>query len=135
MSSKDVNHPPFGTHLMLDGYNCAKEPLENANILFELLDKLPMKIGMTKMTAPYIVFTEGNDKKDPGGWSGFVLIQESHISIHTFIKRKFFTFDVYSCKEFDTQIVIDHLKSLFQTEDLEYTIEERGKRYPTENLE
>lgn len=135
MSSKSTKSPSFGTHLMLDGYNCAKEPLENANILFELLDKLPGKIGMTKMTAPYIVFTEGNDKKDPGGWSGFVLIQESHISIHTFVKRKFFTFDIYSCKDFDTQIVIEHLKELFKTDDLEYSIEERGKKYPSENLE
>lgn len=135
MASENSKNPAFGMHLMLDGYNCAREPLESANILFKLLDTLPDKIGMTKMTAPYIVFTEGNDKKDPGGWSGFVLIMESHVSIHTFVKRKFFTFDIYSCKEFDPQFVINYLKELFKTEDVEFSIEERGKKYPSENLE
>ena len=135
MASSNSKKPLFGMHLMLDGYGCAKEPLADANILYNLLDKLPEKIGMTKMTKPYIVFTDGNNEKDPGGWSGFVLIEESHISIHTFIKRKFFTFDLYSCKEFDTEIVIKDLKKLFKTSDVEFSVEERGKKYPTENLE
>jgi len=37
-------------------------------------------------------------KKDPGGWSGFVIIAESHISIHTFPARRFVSIDVYTCK-------------------------------------
>ncbi len=135
MEIPSSKHPPFGMHLMVDGYNCASGPLKDANVVYELLDTLPEKVGMTKMTAPYIVFTEGNDNKDPGGWSGFVLIQESHISIHTFIKRKFFTFDLYSCKEFDHETVISNLKKLFKTDDIDFSIEERGKKYPKENLE
>lgn len=135
MTSPSSKHPPFGMHLMLDGYNCDSKPLGDADTVYKLLDTLPEKIGMTKMTAPYIVFTEGNNIKDPGGWSGFVLIQESHISIHTFIKRKFFTFDLYSCKEFDEKIVIRYLKKIFKTRDIEYSVEERGKKYPKKNLE
>lgn len=135
MSSSRKNNLPFGMHLMLDGYNCDPNPLKDANVVYKLLDELPEKIAMTKMTAPYIVFTEGNQIKDPGGWSGFVLIQESHISIHTFIKRKFFTFDLYSCKEFDEKIVVKYLKKLFKTQDIEFSVEERGKKYPEKNLE
>lgn len=135
MAVTDSKNPPFGMHLMLDGYNCDKKPLEDANILYNLLDTLPEKIGMTKMTKPYLVFTDGNNIKDPGGWSGFVLIQESHISIHTFVKRKFFTFDLYSCKVFDEKIVIRHLKKLFKTKELDFVIEERGKKYPMENID
>ena len=120
---------------MIDGYNCAKQPLEDANLLYKMLDTLPTTIGMTKMTKPYLVFTEGNNAKDPGGWSGFVLIQESHVSIHTFVKRKFFTFDLYSCKEFDANIAIDYLKKMFKTDEMDISIEERGKKYPSENLE
>lgn len=135
MSSKKQEFSPFGMHLMLDGYNCAKEPLADANVLYDLLDKLPEKIGMTKMTKPYLVSTEGNNEKDPGGWSGFVLIEESHVSIHTFIKRRFFTFDLYSCKEFDANLVITYLKKLFKTDDLDFEIEERGKKYPSGNLD
>ncbi len=135
MASSSSKNPPFGMHLMLDGYDCDSKPLSDANVVYNLLDKLPEKIGMTKMTAPYVVFTEGNNERDPGGWSGFVLIEESHISIHTFVRRKFFTFDLYSCKEFDEKIVVKYLKSLFKTKDIEYTVEERGKKYPDKNLE
>lgn len=133
--SSTPNNSSFGMHLMIDGYNCAKQPLEDANLLYKMLDTLPTTIGMTKMTKPYLVFTEGNNIKDPGGWSGFVLIQESHVSIHTFVKRKFFTFDLYSCKEFDADIAIDYLKKMFNTKELDISIEERGKKYPPENLE
>ena len=135
MSSSNTTKTPFGVHLMLDAYDCDIAKLRDANVIYEVLDKLPTLVGMTKMTKPYIVFTEGNDKKDPGGWSGFVLIEESHVSIHTFVRRKFFTFDLYSCKEFDTEKAIDYLKKTFNTNDVEYSIEQRGKRYPDENVE
>jgi S-adenosylmethionine decarboxylase len=35
------------------------------------------------------------------GYSSFAMIAESHLSIHTFPEESFFTFDCYSCKDFD----------------------------------
>lgn len=126
---------PFGVHLMLEAYNCSPRMLRDANIAYKILDELPEKIHMTKMTLPYVVFTPGNDHKDPGGWSGFVIIQESHISLHTFVKRRFVTVDVYSCKEFDTKVTVEYLKKIFKTDEIEYKVEIRGKRYPQENID
>lgn len=125
----------FGLHLMVDAYNCNKKILNDANLLYKFLDDLPTTLGMRKMIKPYIVSTEGNNIKDPGGWSGFVLIEESHISFHTFVKRKFVTIDIYSCKEFDTKVAINYLKKLFTTKDMEVIIEQRGKKYPAENVD
>src|ERR1700730_10959875 len=68
---------PFGLHLMFDAYDCDPNVLDDANLLYDLLDNLPPKLGMRPMIKPYIVRTPGNDKRDPGGWSGFVLIEES----------------------------------------------------------
>ncbi len=126
---------PFGLHLMIDAYNCDPAVLNDANVVYKLLDELPEKIGMKKLIKPYVVFAEGNDKKDPGGWSGFVIIQESHIAIHTFIKRRFITVDVYSCTEFDTEFTIQYFKDIFKTEDMEIEVEKRGKKYPPENID
>lgn len=131
----DKKQRPFGLHLMIDAYNCNPAVLNDANIVYKLLDELPEKIGMKKLIKPYVVFAEGNDKKDPGGWSGFVIIQESHIAIHTFIKRRFITADVYSCTEFDTDFAIRYFKDIFKTEDMEIEIEKRGKKYPPENID
>jgi S-adenosylmethionine decarboxylase len=135
MDNNEKKVSPFGPHLMLEAYGCPVEVLEDANLVYHILDDLPEAIGMHKLIKPYVVFTDGNDKKDPGGWSGFVIIQESHISLHTFIKRRFVTVDVYSCREFDVDKAIAYLKEKFKTDDVEYTVEMRGKRYPSENID
>jgi hypothetical protein len=39
------------------------------------------------------------------GFTSVAIIAESHISLHTFPKRGHFTFDCYSCKDFDYELV------------------------------
>jgi S-adenosylmethionine decarboxylase len=134
MHSKANKSTPFGQHLMLEAYNCPEAILDDANVAYKILDELPTKIGMTKMTLPYVVHAEGNGHKDPGGWTGFVLIAESHISLHTFAKRGYVTVDVYSCKEFDIDSAVNYFKKAFQTDDVEYKVEIRGERYPEKNI-
>jgi len=125
---------PFGLHLMLDAYNCDPVVLDNADSVYKILNELPNEIGMHKMMPPYVIRAVGNDKKDPGGLSGFVIIEESHISMHTFVKRGFVTIDVYSCKIFDTEKTLAYFKKALKTEDLEVYIQERGKKYPNKNI-
>jgi S-adenosylmethionine decarboxylase len=126
---------PFGMHLMLDMYNCSFDALNDKQIVYNALKSLPKKIKMKILLEPIVVFAQPNGKKDPGGWSGFVILQESHMSVHTFIKRKFVTIDVYACKEFDSEFVLSFFKKIFGSTDLEYTVESRGKKYPNEDIE
>lgn len=134
-SYKKIKNIPFGLHLMFDAYGCSKEALNSQQIVQNALNELPEIIGMKKLIEPVVLFAEGNDKRDPGGWTGFVVIQESHISIHTFVKRRFVTADVYSCKEFDPQIAIDYLKKIFRPDESDIKVEVRGEHYPLENIE
>jgi len=126
---------PFGLHLMLEAYNCPPEVLNDANLAYKILDEVPAKIGMKKLIKPYVVFAEPNGKRDPGGWSGFVIVQESHVSLHTFIKRRFVTVDVYSCKEFNPDVAIEYFRKAFKTDELEYHVEVRGLKYPPANID
>lgn len=135
MKKKARKNEPFGLHLMLDAYRCGKRPLKNKNLVFKILDEMPGMLGMKKLTEPQVVFANPNGIRDPGGYSGFVMIQESHISLHTFIKRRFITADVYSCKHFDYLVAIDYFKKAFNTEDVEFHLEQRGIRYPSENID
>jgi S-adenosylmethionine decarboxylase len=125
----------FGPHVMLDAYRCDPKSLNDKKLVYKFLDTLPAKIGMKKMMKPYVMYAEANDKKDPGGWSGFVMIQESHISIHTFIKRRFVTADIYSCKEFDTEKAVNFFKKAFKPKNIDSIVETRGKKYPAENID
>lgn len=125
----------FGLHLMIDGYGGDPKKLNDREIVFRCLDELPGKTNMTKITDPVIKSFPGNDIKDPGGHSGFVMIAESHISVHTFPARKFVSIDVYTCKnEMDKDYIIGYFKDQFGLEDMEINFVKRGTHYPLRNL-
>ena len=127
----------FGPHLIFDGYGADPTLLGNMELCFDALNMLAKLAGMRKMMEPIVIKSEGNltlGGKDPGGFSGFVIIQESHISLHTFVKRKFLTVDLYSCKEFDPESAINYLKEAFDVKEADIVKLDRGLKYPTENL-
>jgi S-adenosylmethionine decarboxylase len=121
----------FGPHLMLDGYGCDKARLQDLNLVYRILDELPSKIGMTKIMPPY-VFKYSGLRPEDWGLSGFVLIAESHISIHTFPEKNFVSVDIFSCKPFDSEFASSDLKRLFGMEKVECTVLDRGTEFPKE---
>lgn len=126
----------FGVHLTLDGYGGNKEKLNNSELVNHILHELPLKLGMHTLAEPVVYFAKGNNLKDPGGWSGFVVIEESHISIHTFPGRQFVSGDVYTCKnELDTEFVKQYFIEAFNLNDLETHFIRRGTRYPESDIE
>ena len=120
----------FGTHLTLDGYQGNRALLDSMEQVFAILDRLPEALGMHKIITPYVIRCAGNDKKDPGGISGFVMIAESHISIHTFPGRRFVSVDVYTCQEdLDSDKATNALKKAFRLGEMEIQIIKRGQRF------
>lgn len=125
----------FGEHVTVDGYNGDYDLLNNKDIVLKTLQEMPEAFGMSILGGPVVYFAKGNDSKDPGGWSGFVVIQESHISIHTFPARGFFSADVYTCKNgMDQDAVSQYFKNIFKTTDEEVYFLKRGTRYPEGNI-
>jgi len=120
---------------MIDGYGGDPEKLNDREIVFRCLDELPNKTNMTKITEPLIKSFPGNDIKDPGGHSGFVMIAESHISVHTFPARRFVSIDVYTCKnEMDKDCIVQYFKDQFGLQNMEINFVKRGTQYPLQNL-
>ncbi|MCS7106258.1 MAG: adenosylmethionine decarboxylase [Candidatus Aenigmarchaeota archaeon] len=123
----------FGPHLTLDLYGCKEEKLSDLNFVYKILDELPEVIGMRKISNPQVILHKGNPTSfDKGGISGFVLIAESHISIHTFIGYGFASIDVFSCKPFDEKKVESYLVKTFEAKNVEKNFLERGKEFPKE---
>lgn len=126
---------PFGVHLMIDGYSASGPLMTDAVALRGLLEALPGEMGMHRICEPVVVEVGPNCLKDPGGLSGFVMIAESHISFHTFPGRGFVTIDLYTCQVgLNRQATIDRLLNAFRLVDAEVHVQERGLRYPAENL-
>jgi len=119
----------FGPHLVFDGYRCPEARLSDLDRTWEFLDRLPERIGMTKIMPPYVF---RHAERDPAheGLSGFVLIAESHISVHTFPSKRFVNADVFSCEPFDVQKVLAELKKMFSPTRMEWKLLDRGREFP-----
>ena len=116
-------------HLTIDGFGADPEKLASEELVRGLLDHLPERIGMTKIAAPHVQRYVGQKPED-WGVSGFVLIAESHIAVHTFPDRRYIWVDVFSCKGFDTDLALDEVTRAFDLEEARTQVLERGLEYP-----
>ncbi len=116
-------------HLTIDGYGGDRERLGSESLVRSLLDRYPGDINMTKITEP-TVFQYVGEKPEDWGVSGFVIIAESHIAIHTFPDHGYVWVDVFSCKEFDTDIALDPIVDAFGLTHVTTHVLERGLEYP-----
>jgi S-adenosylmethionine decarboxylase len=119
----------FGVHLMVDGYGCERAALEDMNLIYNFLDSYPTQMDMTKIMPPYVFRYDGSVPED-WGISGFVLIAESHISIHTFPEKQYLSLDMFSCKPFDTQMAVQTIKRYFSIQKYEMKVLDRGQEFP-----
>ena len=102
-------------HLIVDGFGCDYDQLADPEHVRRFLDSYPAAIGMTKVTEPSVHIYHGPTPED-WGVSGFVIIAESHISVHTFPDRAHINVDVFSCKEFDADRALKEVRQVFQME-------------------
>ncbi len=93
----------IGLHLMLDGI--MREPVTK-ELMDSILRELPSKIDMKILAGPIVV---AGHSINPG-WTGFVVIDKSHIAIHTFTEGNRISIDVYSCQLFDVDEIERYLK-------------------------
>lgn len=115
---------------MIDGYQGSYEKLNDKELVLQSLNELPGILGMHMLADPVVYEAPSNGKKDPGGWSGFVVIAESHISVHTFPGNGFVTIDAYTCKNgLKVDFIADYFKEKFSLGKLEINLVERGKEY------
>ncbi len=115
----------FGKHLTADIYGIGAALLQDPKYIFDLLDTLPVHIGMRKLSAPYVVICRSEHKKE-WGISGFVLLYESHISCHTWPENCYVSMDVYSCRNFDHRKTIRFIKNAWGGNSMKIQVFKRG---------
>ncbi len=115
----------IGKHYIFDIYNCSRKKIEYQNTVEKFLNKLVNILQLSKVNESYKQF-------EPVGVTGFILLEESHVSIHTWPEYEFAAVDVFSCKD---SIDLEKVKKLIAT-DLESSVIEinslkRGKALDT----
>ena len=116
-------------HVMLDLYGCSPSLLENEAFLRDVLEQYPAHIGMQKVGPVELRYIETNNPLDDG-FSGFVIIATSHVSLHAWAPYRMVNMDIFSCEDFDVAEVVALARELFQTDDVEVHVVQRATRSP-----
>lgn len=121
----------FGPHLTLDLYGCDKEKLDDVDYITKVMSEIPEELEMNKFSAPQItdVPAQGEDSFDRGGITGFVILVESHMAIHTFPSDGYASFDIFSCKDFDRKYAADLLMKKLGATKVETNFITRGREF------
>ena len=112
-------------HLVIDGYGGDVKKMWDMELVREFLTDYPATLGMTRITEPKVLEYNG-PKPEDAGISGFVIIAESHISIHTFPHREYVNIDIFSCKSFDNHRALGDAKRLFDLQNVKTWLLDRG---------
>ena len=111
----------IGVHLIIDGVLHHRVDKE---VGIRILTELPALIGMKILAGPLVV--EGLPENP--GWTGFVIIDKSHISIHTFHDGNGVCIDVFSCKTFNEEVVSCYLKKHLPLKKVKSQVLERSEK-------
>lgn len=108
---------PYHQHLLVKA--TIKKATKSTEEINNWFSKLVEKVGMVVVAGPTSVYIDelGNE-----GLTGTVTLATSHASIHIWdaTDPMCFQFDIYSCKCYDIQVVIDHLHEQFDLIDFDF---------------
>ena len=120
MPSPSLNNDVIGVHLMADGVY--ESPLGEDTII-EILSGLPSRIDMKILSGPMVF----KGVPENPGWTGFVIIDKSHIAFHAFDEGSRVSIDVVSCKPFEEETAIRYIRERICFKKLKVQILERSE--------
>lgn len=112
-------------HLVIDGYGGDAEKLRSVEAAMRFLADTPDAIGM-KRISPVEVYQYHGATPEQCGVSGFVMIAESHLSLHTWPEHGAIWADIFSCKDFRPATVVETLRQAFGLRETKATLLQRG---------
>ncbi len=114
---------PNHLHLLVKGY--LKTPPKTEEALNEWLKQLVDTVGMKVVAGPTSVYVD-----EPGneGVTGTITLATSHAAIHVWDEQKpaMFQFDIYSCKDYEPNIVLEHIDKWFGLEEAYWSFIDRN---------
>ncbi|TXC76242.1 polyamine aminopropyltransferase [Luteibaculum oceani] len=96
----------LGNHIIVEYMGCIPEIMNDVSVIEEAMVTGAEIAGATVINSTFHHFS-------PYGVSGVVVIQESHLAIHTWPEYGYAAVDLFTCGEMDAWISFDHLKKVF----------------------
>ena len=110
----------LGTHITWDVYNCNAHAVSFIPKVKDVLNRIVDELQLSKVNQSFKQF-------QPVGVTGFILLEESHVSIHTWPEHEFAAVDIFSCKPFDAKKIQELLMESFSSDKVIIKQIERGE--------
>lgn len=107
----------WGFHLLLDCAGGNIDSITSKETICDFVDELVVAIDMVPYGDTWIEHFATHDP-DKAGFSMFQMIETSNISGHFVDKNGDFYIDVFSCKEFRTEIVTQLVQKYFSPNNI-----------------
>ncbi|MBK1835598.1 adenosylmethionine decarboxylase [Roseibacillus ishigakijimensis] len=109
-------HSAYGVHIAMECRGCRAELLTNREALGAALREAATIAGATVVDSLLHQY-------NPAGLSGVVVIQESHLAIHTWPEIGYASFDIYTCGQPEiAEKIAQELLKRFQPEKTTRTL-------------
>jgi spermidine synthase len=100
----------LGRHVLVEYFNCSSEVLNDVIMIENAMVKASEAAGAAVINSTFHHFS-------PFGVSGVVVIEESHLAVHTWPEYRYAALDLFTCGEnVDPWISYDFLKEAFKAE-------------------
>lgn len=97
----------LGDHFICDLSDCDRNLLLDSDRSRELFTRAIREGGLT-------IVSEGFYRFSPHGFTCFLLLAESHASLHAWPEYGYCAIDLFTCNlDMDIQPIVEHLKTLF----------------------
>lgn len=110
----------LGRHILADFYGCQVKDMNDTKYIQTCMHNAAIKANAT-------IVQEDFHKFSPWGVSGVIVIQESHLTIHTWPEYSYASVDLFTCGEkVDPWAAFDYLRTMLKPNDVEYSDISRG---------
>lgn len=112
----------WGYHLILDAGHCCPHTIRNSQGIYAFTKELVRDIDMVAYGEPQIIMFGSGNKK---GYTLVQLIETSNICAHFVEETNDMYLDVFSCKQFDNEVVKSVVKQYFKPKLIQAKFVER----------
>lgn len=92
----------LGRHLLAEFYDCETGALNDPGQIERLMNEAARLSGATVVRSVFHAFS-------PHGVSGVVVVEESHLAVHTWPEHSYAAVDYFSCGEVDCDAAVRYL--------------------------
>jgi S-adenosylmethionine decarboxylase len=117
----------LGRHILAEFYDCDGNAINNLDLIETVMQDAAKACGATVVESRFHQFA-------PQGVSGVVIIEESHLAIHTWPELEYAAIDLFTCGDScDPLVAYEYVRTLLHAGHATYTELRRGLLNPEDN--